>query len=64
MCSSIRSSGSWKPVETRETREAIIGFVATQRLLFVVHIEVADDVIRIISARRATNEEKREYESF
>ncbi len=47
-----------------ETREAIIGFDATQRLLFVVHIEVADDVIRIISARRATNEERREYECF
>lgn len=47
-----------------ETREAIIGFDATQRLLFVVHIEVADDVIRIISARRATNEERQEYECF
>ncbi len=47
-----------------EAREAIIGFDATQRLLFVVHIEVVDDVIRIISARRATNEERREYECF
>lgn len=47
-----------------EAREAIIGFDATGRLLFVVHVEVADAFIRIISARRATNEERRDHECF
>ena len=47
-----------------EARDAVIGFDATGRLLFVVHVEVADTFIRIISARRATNEERREHEHF
>ncbi len=45
-----------------EARDAIVGFDVIERLLFVVHIEVADAVIRIISARRATNDERREHE--
>ncbi|MCK9389295.1 MAG: BrnT family toxin [Sulfuritalea sp.] len=47
-----------------EARDAIIGFDATECLLFVVHVEVAEAFIRIISARRATNEERREHEHF
>lgn len=47
-----------------EARDAIIGFDATGCLLFVVHVEVTDTFIRIISARRATNEERREHECF
>ncbi len=45
-----------------EARDAIVGFDATGRLLFVVHVEVNDEFIRIISARRATNEERRDHE--
>lgn len=45
-----------------EARDAIVGFDASSRFLYVVHIEVEGDFIRIISARRATNEERRNYE--
>ncbi len=45
-----------------EAREAIIGSDASGRLLFVVHIERGSELIRIISARRATHEERRGYE--
>lgn len=44
-----------------EAREAAIGFDANARLLYVVHIEVADICIRIISARRAEPDEERIY---
>ncbi len=40
-----------------------IGFSAAARILMVVHIEVEDDTIRIISARRATPAERRAYEN-
>jgi uncharacterized protein len=36
-----------------EAREAAIGFDVQARLLFVVHIEIEETCIRIISARRA-----------
>ena len=44
-----------------ETREAVIGFDATGRLLYVVHIEIEGTHIRIISARRAEPQEEFEY---
>ena len=44
-----------------EARDAVIGFDVTGRLLFVVHIEFDDTVIRIISARRADAEEEQKY---
>lgn len=47
-----------------EARDAIIGCDASGRLLFVVHVEVEGEFIRIISARRATNEERRNHEHF
>ena len=43
-------------------RDAVIGFDAQERLLFVVHVELDDEAIRIISARRASNEERRQHE--
>jgi len=46
-----------------EARDALIGFDEKQRLLYVVHIEVEDEHIRIISARRATSEERRRYDN-
>ncbi len=37
-----------------EARDAIIGLDTRWNLLFVVHIELEEDAIRLISARRAT----------
>lgn len=45
-----------------EARDAAIGYTTTNQLLFVVHVEVTDEGIRIISARRATSPERRQYE--
>ncbi|MDD5058434.1 MAG: BrnT family toxin [Sideroxydans sp.] len=44
-----------------ETRDAAIGFDASGRLLYVVHIEFEESCIRIISARRAESEEELNY---
>jgi uncharacterized protein len=46
-----------------EARDAVIGFDTLGRLLFVVHIEIEDDYIRIISARKATPQERNDYDS-
>jgi len=45
-----------------ETRDAIIGMDERWNLLFVVNIEIKDDRIRIISARKATHSERQRYE--
>lgn len=45
-----------------EAREAILGYDAAGRLLFVVHVEIDADRVRIISARRATQAEGNTYE--
>lgn len=44
-----------------EARDAAIGFDSNGRLLFVVHIEVEDAFIRIVSARRAEPHEEMRY---
>ncbi|MEN3333849.1 MAG: uncharacterized protein V7641_3214 [Blastocatellia bacterium] len=44
-----------------EERFFIIGF-SSRRLLYVVYAECEDDVIRLISARRAVREEQKDYE--
>jgi len=44
-------------------RFVLIGQSDRHRLLYVVHAEVIQDVIRIISARRATAHERSRYES-
>jgi hypothetical protein len=46
-----------------EARDAVIGFDAESRLLYVVHIESEGESIRIISARRATRPERERYDS-
>jgi uncharacterized protein len=46
-----------------EARDAVIGFDALGRVLFVVHLEVEGAYIRIISARKATLQERKEYDS-
>ncbi|MBU3693884.1 MAG: BrnT family toxin [Rhodocyclaceae bacterium] len=45
-----------------EGRDAVIGFDSAQRLLFVVHVQIEDAAIRIVSARRATSQERQEHE--
>ena len=45
-----------------EKRDAVIGFDRKWNLLFVVYIEVEGDSIRIISARKATHTERKQYE--
>lgn len=44
-----------------ETRDAVIGFDHLGRLLFVVHIELDGDCIRIVSARPAEPHEEKRY---
>ena len=46
-----------------EARDAVIGMDAASKLLFVVHIQQEDDRIRLISARKATREERNLYEN-
>jgi uncharacterized protein len=43
-------------------RTLLVGMSNRQRLLLVVHVELDDATIRIISARRATSHERRRYE--
>ncbi|MGO9336169.1 MAG: BrnT family toxin [Terracidiphilus sp.] len=45
-----------------ESRELAIGFSMKERVLLVVYVELQER-IRLISARRATPEERRKYES-
>lgn len=46
-----------------EARDAVIGLDTRWNLLFVVHIEREDNTIRIISARKATRQEREIYEN-
>jgi uncharacterized protein len=46
-----------------EARDAAIGLDARWNLLYVVHIEREENVIRIISAPKATRQERIEYEN-
>jgi len=43
-------------------RTALIGHSSRQRILFTVFVELEEDLIRIISARRATSQERGRYE--
>ncbi len=55
--------GAYYPDSLHEERFILIGYSRRQRLLYVVHAEVAQDSIRIISARKATKHEKARYEN-
>jgi hypothetical protein len=46
-----------------EVRDAVIGMDMRWNLLFVVHILIEDEQVRIISARKATRSEKVFYEN-
>ena len=45
-----------------DVRDAIIGMDENWNLLYVVHLVVENEQIRIISARKATRNERRQYE--
>lgn len=45
-----------------EARDAVIGLTVSWRLLYVVHITREDGIIRIFSARTATESERKAYE--
>jgi uncharacterized DUF497 family protein len=45
-----------------ESRDAVIGMAEDGRLLFVVHVAFEQELVRIISARKATRSERRRYE--
>jgi uncharacterized DUF497 family protein len=47
-----------------EARDGLLGQTENGSLLFVVHIELEDDAIRIISARLATATERKNYEEY
>jgi uncharacterized DUF497 family protein len=52
----------WDPDHSeREDREITIGRSARKRILFVAHA-AREDRIRIISARRATKQERKQYD--
>ena len=55
--------GVYYPDKSHDDRFVLIGFSIEQQLLYVVHAEVDEDTIRIISARRATKNEKTHYEN-
>jgi uncharacterized DUF497 family protein len=46
-----------------EARDAIIGMDERWNLLFVVYIAFEDESVRLISARKATRNERRMYEN-
>jgi uncharacterized protein len=55
--------GAYYPDALHDDRFILIGYSHRHRRLYVVHAEVEQDVIRIISARRATRHETAHYEN-
>ena len=47
---------------SEELREIIIGHSVLERLLLVSFTERGEDIVRIISARKATKRERKDYE--
>lgn len=54
---------AYYPDSLHEARFILIGYSKLHRLLYVVHAEVGEDAIRIISARKATKNERTHYEN-
>jgi uncharacterized DUF497 family protein len=49
--------------DEKEERDAAIGYGTKERLLYVVHVEVEETSLRIISARKAEPPERERYDS-
>jgi uncharacterized protein len=54
---------AYYPDKLHAERFVLIGYSKRRRLPYVVHAEVTEDAIRIISARKATKREKAHYEN-
>ena len=63
-CANVAKHGESFEAASRndEARCAAIGFDEHARLLYVVHVEVEDEHLRIVSARPATREERQRYD--
>lgn len=48
--------------EVHEERTLLLGLSERAQVLLVVHVELSDEGIRLVSARRATTHERRLYE--
>lgn len=46
-----------------ESRMSLLGSSESGKLLFVVHVQTDKDMVRIISARQASNHERERYEN-
>jgi uncharacterized DUF497 family protein len=46
-----------------EARDAFLAMETRWNLLFVIHIELEQDALRIISARKGTRSERADYEA-
>jgi hypothetical protein len=55
--------GAYYPDNLHRDRFVLIGYSHRERLPFVVHAEVRAECIRIISARKATRDEKARYKN-
>ena len=53
--------GAYYPDSLFPDRFILLGFSRVRRLLYVVYAEVEAETIRIISARRATKQERQDY---
>ena len=59
----IRSLKIMDPeIHNGQIREAIVGMTKNWRLLFVVYTMLEDDILRIVSARAVTKQERKKYE--
>ena len=47
-----------------ENRYLLLGISSSLRILIVVHTVIEDDIIRLISARKATKRESKQYRRF
>ena len=59
----MRISYELQGVSFERTREAAVGYTESDQLLFVVHVIRHEEIIRIVSAREATRDERRQYEN-
>lgn len=48
--------------QVHDERTLMLGLSEWMRVLLVVHVELGDDTVRLVSARRATSHERRRYE--
>ena len=47
-----------------EDRFLLLGYSSTNKICIVCHCYIEDNIIRIISARKATKEEQKEYNKY